>query len=106
MTQSELIIRYIKEYGKFTPAKKANSSYMRNGVQIGWFGSSVDSLCRKLRLYGDKINGEFIQLKSHRDGKYETFYFERQSEKKDNRILRPISYQEAMKIESNRQIYG
>lgn len=95
MTQAELIVKYIKEYGKFIPAKKANSAYLRNGVQIGWFGSSVDSACRKLRLYGEKVNGEFIQLKSHRDGKYEAFYLERKEEERDNRILIPISYREA-----------
>jgi hypothetical protein len=98
MTQAQLIIKYIKEYGKFTPAIKANSAYMRNGIQIGWFGFAVDSVCRKLRLKGARVDGEFIKLQSHREGKFETFYIEREKTKEPERKLIPVDYRKANKL--------
>ena len=65
LTQKQLIIDYIKEYGKITPAKMSGKIY--KGIMIG---SQVDKRCREIRQSG--YNGYHIY--SLRAEKFTSFY--------------------------------
>lgn len=60
MTQKELVIEYIKEFGSITPAKI--SGFIYKGIM---FGSETSKRCRELRASG--------VLESHENGKFEVF---------------------------------
>lgn len=60
MTQAELIIEYIKEFGQITPAKMSGTIYKDE-----MFGSEVSKRCRELRARGT--------LESQQIGKFEVF---------------------------------
>ena len=61
MTQKELVIEYIKEFGSILPAKMQGERY-KNTI----FGSETSKRCRELRQEGE--------LKSKRAGKFEVFF--------------------------------
>ena len=61
MTQKELIIQYIKQYKKITPAKMGGVYYLG---QI--FGSETNRRWRELRAEG--------VLSSRKEGRFEVFY--------------------------------
>ena len=60
MTQKELVVSYVKEFGSILPAKIAGSTY--KGYM---FGSETSKRCRELRKDG--------VLQSHLEGKFEVF---------------------------------
>ena len=60
MTQYELIIEYLKEYGRIMPAKMAGEIY-----KDGFFGSETSKRCRELRYKG--------KLSSYKEGRFEVF---------------------------------
>ncbi len=60
MTQKELVITYIKEFGKILPAKISGIIY--KGIM---FGSETSKRCRELRAKGFLI--------SHDEGKFEVY---------------------------------
>lgn len=62
MTQSQLVRKYISEFGFIIPAKSIGRNY--GG---GFFGAELSRVCRKLREQG--------VLDSYKDGKLERFYF-------------------------------
>lgn len=61
MTQYQLILRYLEEFGSIVPAKVGGSEY-----RGGFFGSETSKRCRELRKRG--------MLRSEKDGKFERFY--------------------------------
>ena len=61
MTQSQLLIEYILEYGSATPAKLTGTEY-----KDGFFGSEISRRARDLRKAG--------RLTSVPDGKFERFF--------------------------------
>ena len=60
LTQHELVIEYVKEFGSITPAKMSGKTY-----KGGFFGSETSKRCRELRKAG--------KLNSHKVGKFEVF---------------------------------
>lgn len=62
MTQSQLVRKYISEFGFIIPAKNIGRNY--GG---GFFGAELSRVCRKLRE--EKV------LESYKEGKFERFYF-------------------------------
>lgn len=60
MTQKQLILEYIKEYGRIMPAKMAGEVYKGE-----MFGSETSKRCRELRKVGI--------LEGFREGKFEVF---------------------------------
>jgi hypothetical protein len=62
MTQKELTLKYVSEFGFIIPAKNIGRSY--GG---GFFGAELSRVCRALRKEG--------VLDSYKDGKFERFYF-------------------------------
>ena len=60
MTQKQLIIAWIRQYGAITPAKMAGQIYLDV-----MFGSETSKRCRELRKAG--------MLISWRDGKFEIY---------------------------------
>ena len=65
MSQKQLILEWIKEFGKITPAKM--SGYIYKGIM---FGSESSKRCRELREEG--------KLQSYSDGKFEVFSISKQ----------------------------
>lgn len=65
MTQSQLVRKYVSEFGYIIPAKNIGRSY--GG---GFFGAELSRVCRALRKEG--------VLDSYKDGKFERFYFKAQ----------------------------
>lgn len=61
MTQHQLVLEYVKEFGRIVPAKMSGKLYQ--GVM---FGSETSKRCRELRK-----QGKLIGVK---DGKFEVFY--------------------------------
>ena len=61
LTQKELILEWIKNYGSILPAKMAGRIYLDQ-----MFGSETSKRCRELRAEG--------KLASEPDGKFERFY--------------------------------
>jgi hypothetical protein len=61
MTQPQLIIEYIKQYGSILPAKVAGLVYNDHML-----GSETSKRCRELRAKG--------VLRSEQEGKFERFY--------------------------------
>lgn len=61
MTQKQLILKYINEYGSITPARMSGKIY--KGTM---FGSEASRVCRTLRAEG--------KVQSERDGKFEKFF--------------------------------
>ena len=53
-TQRDLVLMYIKIYGAFCPAKKANTFF----ASSYHFGSEIGRVCRKLRKEGILKNTE------------------------------------------------
>ncbi len=66
MTQSQLILSYLKENDSITPAKMTSKVF--KGTM---FGSEVSRVCRSLRAKG--------KLQSERAGKFEKFYITKQN---------------------------
>ena len=62
MTQSQLVRKYISEFGFIIPAKNIGHNY--GG---GFFGAELSRVCRALRKEG--------VLDSYKDGKFERFHF-------------------------------
>jgi hypothetical protein len=62
MTQKELIIEYIKEFGSILPAKLSGKIYKRH-----IFGSEISRRCRELRADG--------KLDSKGEKRFERFFF-------------------------------
>jgi uncharacterized membrane protein len=62
MTQSQLVKKYVQEFGFITPAKCIGRNY--GG---GFFGAELSRVCRALRKEG--------VLDSRPEGKFEKFYF-------------------------------
>ena len=61
MEQQKLVIEYVKEFGKITPAKLTDRKYKE-----GFFGSETPKRCRELFAKG--------LLHRKKDGKFKTFY--------------------------------
>lgn len=61
MTQKELIIEYIKEFGSILPATMSGKKYMRT-----LFGSEISRRCRELRAEG--------KLESIGEKRFERFF--------------------------------
>ena len=61
MEQWKLVIEYVKEFGKITPAKLPERKHKE-----GFFGSETPKRCRELLAKG------LLHLK--KDGKFKTFY--------------------------------
>lgn len=61
MEQQKLVIEYVKEFGKITPAKLTERKYKE-----GFFGSETPKRCRELFAKG--------LLHRKKDGKFKTFY--------------------------------
>lgn len=61
MTQKQLILEYVKEYGSIVPAKMSGEMFMGK-----MFGSETSRRCRELRADG--------RLRSEGLGKFERFY--------------------------------
>ncbi|MFA5011167.1 MAG: hypothetical protein WC644_04360 [Ignavibacteria bacterium] len=61
MEQWKLVIEYVKEFGKITPAKLSDRKYKE-----GFFGSETPKRCRELLAKG--------LLHRKKDGKFKTFY--------------------------------
>jgi len=61
MEQWKLLIEYVKEFGKITPAKLTDRKYKE-----GFFGSETPKRCRELFAKG--------LLHRKKDGKFKTFY--------------------------------
>lgn len=61
MEQQKLVIEYVKEFGKITPAKLTDRKYKE-----GFFGSEIPKRCRELFAKG--------LLHRKKDGKFKTFY--------------------------------
>ena len=61
MEQWKLVIEYVKEFGKITPAKLPERKYKE-----GFFGSDTPKRCRELLAKG--------LLHRKKDGKFKTFY--------------------------------
>jgi hypothetical protein len=61
MEQRKLVIEYVKEFGKITPAKLTDRKYKE-----GFFGSETPKRCRELFAKG--------LLHRKKDGKFKTFY--------------------------------
>lgn len=61
MEQWKLVIEYVKEYGKITPAKLPDRKY-----RDGFFGSDTPKRCRELFA-----KGLLCRIK---EGKFKTFY--------------------------------
>jgi hypothetical protein len=61
MEQQKLVIEYVKEFGKITPAKLPDRKYKE-----GFFGSDTPKRCRELLAKG--------LLHRKKDGKFKTFY--------------------------------
>jgi len=74
MTQKELILKYIEEFGSITPARMGERAYKGE-----WFGSETSKRCREMRAEGI--------LRSEPDGKFEKFYL---TGKHDFSKLKPI----------------
>lgn len=60
MTQQELVMEYVREFGFIIPAKQGGHPY-----RGGFFGSETSRACRYLRKAGKLI--------SEREGKFEKF---------------------------------
>jgi hypothetical protein len=61
MTQKDLAIKYVEEFGSIIPAKLGGHFYL-----TGMFGSEVSRACRALVK-----EGKFLR---HRQGRFEVFY--------------------------------
>jgi hypothetical protein len=61
MEQWKLVIEYVKEFGKITPAKLTERKYKE-----GFFGSETPKRCRELLAKG--------LLHRKKEGKFKTFY--------------------------------
>lgn len=61
LTQKQLILEYVKEYGTITPATLNNRLFKGQ-----WIGSQADRRCRELRADN--------KLLSRGEGKFEVFY--------------------------------
>lgn len=70
MTQNELLINYILEYGSATPAKLTGTPY-----KDGFFGSEISRRARDLRKAG--------RLVSVKEGKFEKYFLVDQDVKED-----------------------
>lgn len=69
MTQHQLIIAYIEEYGSMLPAKLYGEIY--RGVM---FGSETSKRCRELRAYTLPSVKKYPRLESDGEGKFERFW--------------------------------
>lgn len=61
LSQHELILKFVKEYGEITPARIGGKAW-----EGGFFGAESSKRCRELRAKG--------LLASERRGKFEVFY--------------------------------
>ena len=66
ITQKELVLEYIKEYGSILPAHMSGKTYQ--GIM---FGSETSKRCRELRMEG--------VLRSDPDGKFERFFLKQEA---------------------------
>ena len=66
MTQYELVLKYIKEFGSILPAKVGGMEY-----EHGFFGSETSKRCRELRKAGI--------LRSEGEGKFTRFFLKERS---------------------------
>lgn len=72
MTQHELVIEYIKEFGKIIPAKMGGKIY-----KDVMFGSETGKRCRELRKGWKKRDGTYYPiLNSEDEGRFEVYFFE------------------------------
>lgn len=60
MTQAQLILDYLEQYGEITPAKMSGKIYKET-----MFGSEISRVCRRLRAKGS--------LESRQEGKFEVY---------------------------------
>lgn len=82
MTQKELVLEYIKEYGQIIPAKQHGVSY-----KGGFLGSELSRRCRELRAEG--------KLLSRGEGKFEVYFLPYPVEKtsyEPKRMSQPYIY--------------
>ena len=76
MTQSQLLIEYILEYGSAIPAKLTGTPY-----KDGFFGSEISRRVRDLRKAG--------RLTSVKEGKFEKFFLVDQ-DVKEEKFMAPL----------------
>ena len=85
MTQKQLIMAYVREYGSIIPAKISGEMFMGK-----MFGSESSRRCRELRESG--------QLKSEGMGKFEKFYLPQiiQVEERTNMVYSNEQYHQKL----------